>query len=589
LVLINPTRSENTMIDEKLVITESGFLTEFFNQHSQRPDRPFCFIFGAGVSKPSGILTGGEMATIWLREIHESENFDGLTVEDWATPERLGIPGFAIDRLAQFYPQLYRRRYGNYEEAGYAFLESQMEGKEPSFGYSVLAYILSETPHRAVVTTNFDNLVTDALSIHSGRFPLVVGHDSLAQYAAVELRRPLIAKIHGALGFAPKNQPDEITDLPEGWCIALRRILERYTPIVMGYEGNDGSLMSFLQSLPEHIPDRVLWCVYAPEAKPRDCLDHVSPVVRDYVRTRRGRFIPIRGFDELMAKLLRKLREKGSVPDLYERLKERARQRERNYDEQQRKLFEASENNGQPDEGGVTHLPHPTHDALISEAASAIAESRKDKPWWVWSKEAFMAPDADTKEAIYLRALEALPESSNMARSYALFLEQDRKDMEKAEKLYQRSIEMEPNGSLSLAFYADFLHKFKKDSAKTEEYYQRSIEADPKNEFALTQYASFLETVRKDMKRAEEYHQRAVSVDQPSAYGLRKYASFLETVRKDMDSAEKYYVLAVEAEPKKAYNLRCYARFLRSARGNTAKADELEQRAQSINTPDSAT
>src|SRR5262249_6011063 len=293
-------RTGNMMVDERLVITEAGFLTEFLNQHSQRTDRPFCFILGAGVSRVSGIPTGGEMAAIWLREIYEAENFDGLTLAEWATPERLDIPGFVTDHLARFYPQLYRRCYGDHEQAGYAFLESQMEGKEPSYGYSVLAYLLSETPHRIVVTTNFDNLVADALSIHSSRFPLVVGHDALAQYAAVELRRPLVAKVHGALGFAPKSQPEDIAALPEGWRTALQRILERCTPIVIGYEGNDGSLMGFLQSLPAHIPDRVLWCVYAPEAKPRDCLKRVSAEVRDYVRARRGRFIPIGGFDELM-------------------------------------------------------------------------------------------------------------------------------------------------------------------------------------------------------------------------------------------------------------------------------------------------
>jgi hypothetical protein len=177
------------MADERIVITEAGFFTEFLSQHSQRIDRPFCFILGAGVSRSSGIPTGGELADLWLRELYEAENFEDLSLESWSTAEQLGIPNFEMENVARFYPQLYRRRYGDHEQAGYAFLESQMEGKEPSYGYSVLAYLLSETPHRVVVTTNFDNLVADALSIHSSRFPLVIGHDSLAQYAAVELRR----------------------------------------------------------------------------------------------------------------------------------------------------------------------------------------------------------------------------------------------------------------------------------------------------------------------------------------------------------------------------------------------------------------
>lgn len=570
------------MDDERLVITEAGFLTEFLNQHSQRTDRPFCFILGAGVSRVSGIPTGGEIARIWLQEIYEAENFDGLTLEAWATPERLGIPEFAINHLARFYPQLYRRRYGDHDQAGYAFLESQMEGREPSYGYSVLAYLLSETPHRVVVTTNFDNLVADALSIHSSRFPLVVGHDALAQYAAVELRRPLVAKIHGALGFAPKSRPDDIAALPEGWRTALRRILERYTPIVIGYEGNDGSLMGFLQDLPEDIPDRVLWCVYAPDAKPKDCVTRVSPEVHDYVRGRRGRFIPIRGFDELMAKLLSKLGEKGSIPDLYERLKERARQRERSYDAQQRRLFEASVPSRQADEGSTSSPTPRDADRALSIAVSDIAESRKDKPWWVLYKEASDAPDADTKEAIFLQALEAHPDNESLLRGYALFLEGIRKNIDKAEEYYQRAVAVEPQDPTSLAFYAIFLERARKNMEKAEEYYRRALEADPSDEFILTRYARFLEEFRGDMRAAEDHYQRAIKAAPTDVYALRRYGEFLETVRKDMNGAEQNYQRAVEADPRSVYALRHYAKFLRTVRGNTEKADELEQRADSI-------
>ena len=147
------------MADERLVITEAGFLTEFLNQHTHRTDRPFCFILGAGVSRSSGIPTGREMAQVWLLELHEAENVEGLSLENWATPERLGIKDFKLEDVANFYPQLYRRRYGDWEQAGYAFLESQMERKEPSYGYSVLSYLLSETPHRVVITTNFGRRV----------------------------------------------------------------------------------------------------------------------------------------------------------------------------------------------------------------------------------------------------------------------------------------------------------------------------------------------------------------------------------------------------------------------------------------------
>jgi protein O-mannosyl-transferase len=63
------------MGDERLLLTEAGFLTEFLNQHTQRTDRPFCFVLGAGASRSSGIPTAVEMARVWLRELHEAEKF----------------------------------------------------------------------------------------------------------------------------------------------------------------------------------------------------------------------------------------------------------------------------------------------------------------------------------------------------------------------------------------------------------------------------------------------------------------------------------------------------------------------------------
>jgi len=513
------------MGDDRLVITEAGFLTEFLNQHTQRRERPFCFILGAGVSRASGIFTGGEMANVWLRELYEAENFDGLSMGEWATSDRLGIEGFKIENLASFYPQLYQRKYGDNEQSGFAFLESQMEGKEPSYGYSVLSYLLSETSHRVVITTNFDNLVADALSIHSSTFPLVIGHDALAQYATVELRRPLVAKVHGALGFSPKSQPNDISHLSEGWSSALRRILDRYTPIVIGYEGNDGSLMGFLAELPVEIPDRVFWCVYSPHATGVDCLKLVSQDVRDYAQSKRGRFVPIRGFDELMAKLLTKLREKGSVPDLYENLKQRARKREQNYDEQQRKLFEAAVPS--KSRANEKHEPsaHGRVDPALSDAVSEIAESRKQKPWWVWANEADAASDLAEKDDIYARALEAIPNDPNLLDSYALFLEAEKKDLDQADHFHQLAVRADPTNPKILTFYANFLRRGGK-ADRAEKFYRRAVKADPTHPYTVSEYADFLYNDRKDLGKAEEVYVRALEHNSTDPLILELYEIF---------------------------------------------------------------
>jgi hypothetical protein len=38
--------------------------------------------------------------------------------------------------------------------------------------------------------------------------------------------------------------------IPGEWAAALTKIFDRFTPIVIGYGGNDGNLMGFLKKLP---------------------------------------------------------------------------------------------------------------------------------------------------------------------------------------------------------------------------------------------------------------------------------------------------------------------------------------------------
>ena len=70
------------------------------------------------------------------------------------------------------------------------------------------------------------------------------------------------------------------------------------------------------------------------------------------------------------------------------------------------------------------------------------------------------APDDDAKEAVFLKAIEALPDSTDMLKSYALFLEQVRKDPDKAEEYYKRAIATNPMHSTEFSVLCRFLGKF---------------------------------------------------------------------------------------------------------------------------------
>ena len=567
------------------LITIKGFLHNIVEQHEHRKDRPFCFILGVGASRASGIDTGSELAREWLEQIHEADDFEKLPLEKWATAQNLGIEDFDLSNLGRFYPEIYRRRFADSPQAGYACLEDKMQGKEPSFGYSVLAYILSATPHKVVITTNFDNLVADALSIHSETFPVVVGHDAMASYAQVDLRRPLIAKVHGGLGFTMKSTPEELSALSLTWQQSLHRIFERYSPIVIGYDGNDGSLMSFLEGMDDGVIDGFYWCFHCPTDDVHSSACAVPQRVKDLVEKKHGRLVPIPGFDELMLLIRERFSPILDMPDLLDRMKERARVREKVYDEQERMLTEklngapASKAGGTRAAAAVAASPATEVDKLLLEAAKDLARDRKSKPWWMWEIEASSTTSVDEKDRIYQASLSALPKSPELMGNYATFLWNERKDMDKAEEFYKRAIEADPKHPNTLGNYALFLENERKDVDKAEEFYKRAIEADSKHPNTLGNYALFLENERKDVDKAEEFYKRAIEADPKDASIFDKYAVFLTTERKDADKAEDFFQRAIEANPKDATCLGNYAHFLRSERKDMEKAEEFYKRA----------
>ena len=141
-------------------ITLDGFLRAFQNQDQQQPDKPFCFILGAGASVTSGIRTGGALAMNFLEDINRAENLEGLPLEKWATDVQLGVEGFSLERVEEFYPQLYERLFGEHSDRGYAFLEKEMEDKLRDYfdaGVQLVWYV-TPSSREVKVHTAPDNL-----------------------------------------------------------------------------------------------------------------------------------------------------------------------------------------------------------------------------------------------------------------------------------------------------------------------------------------------------------------------------------------------------------------------------------------------
>jgi tetratricopeptide (TPR) repeat protein len=489
-------------------ITNLGFLSEFGRRHDYMSDRPFCWVLGSGASVQSGIPSGGKLTQVWLTEMYEMENTSELSIEEWATAENLGIPGFEYANAARSYPWIYQRRFQDYKEEGYAFLENIMDKAEPSFGYSVLAQIMASTDHKVAITTNFDNLIADALSIYTRTFPLVCGHESLTGYIRTNMRRPLVAKIHRDLLLAPLSNPDEISSLPDVWGSALTKIFSRFTPIVLGYGGNDGSLMNFLKAL-DPIEGGIFWCHRMDSA--------VDPAVSDVVDRHRGRLVPIVGFDEVMLQLQEKLKLQFLLPQL-QSVHDKRR-------EDYQKQFEAL----------TASLRKPAESAAAEEARKPVREAAdaaverltKEKNWWSWQLKADVEADAEKREAIYRAGLEDFPESARLMGNFASFLSDVRKNYDEAEKLYQRTLELDPDLAITTGNYANFMRDVRKNYDEAERLYRRSLELDPNYAVHTGNLANFMWGVRKNHDEAERLYRRSLELDPNISGTLVNFAEFL--------------------------------------------------------------
>lgn len=428
--------------------SEKGLLAEIRKLHQQ--GRSLAFILGAGASASSGIPTGGKLAYGWLQEWHQRECLEPDTdLQSWAR-EQLKNPAFithqdakpAYQDAASHYATIFERRFAGDYTSGYAALEDAMEDAAPSVGYSILAKILDETHHRVVVTTNFDNLVADAMAIHASRSPLIVGHEALAGFARPQLRRPLVAKIHRDLHLAPKNDREGVNTLEQGWGNSLSQLFQYSTPLVLGYAGNDGSLMGFLNDLPAgHIPGRLFWC-YRDEPPAQNVLATIAK--------HSGVIVKISGFDEFMQELVKQVLPEFKLGQLVRDIDQLAKERKEKYRE---------------------------------------AIKKNPDSWWVVELAAQAETDMDKREAIYREGLKKFPQSAELAGNFANFLADQRHDYDEAERYYRKALELDPSHAAHTGNFANFLASQRHDYDKAEHYYRKALELGPNDPYALANFA----------------------------------------------------------------------------------------------------
>lgn len=310
-----------------------------------------------------------------------------------------------------------------------------MAGKDPSPGYSILAKLLDETRHKVVVTTNFDNLVADALSIYTRTYPMMIGHEALANFVSVVPRRPVICKIHRDLLFGPKNDRRSLRRLHESWAATLRALFGHYTPVFIGYGGNDDSLMDLLESLdPEDISGRLIWCYYAPY----EPSERISALVAQH----RGVLVPVPDFDLLMILI----GHQRGIGLLDQTITTRAKERETRYHERLLNLDTTA---------------HPDVAGILGEAFERAGGA------WAWLQKAKREITVGRREQVLRQGLEQCGDSEGLEQlrlELARLLWMHNRDVDTAASIFDGLCAQEPDDFrleyLRLLFWIDGLGRY---------------------------------------------------------------------------------------------------------------------------------
>ncbi|QTE74259.1 tetratricopeptide repeat protein [Clostridiales bacterium FE2010] len=506
------------------------YLISQFNKESAKTR--FCFILGAGASRSSGIRMASELIEAWEKDLSESETEESLAL--WKKEK-----GITKDNYKEFYGDYYKRRFTDYRD-GYDYLEKEMEGKLPGSGYILLAHVLCHTPHNIVITTNFDHLIEDAVNQWEHRFPLVIGHESLAHFIADDMDRPVIIKIHHDLLFGPKNRNDETNILDSKWQEHLPKIFSHYHPVFLGYAGNDLSLMNYLLENAAKFKKgewrSPYWTAYG--SKP------LSGKPLDFIKSADGVYLRDCDFDSFMAALAQQI---GYIippkKTFINMAKEKA---EQDYD----RLNTAINKNDNLLIPDCNNTDSKENEQIVSNAIMSITQNADNT-------------NKGNAASTYRKAIRAYNKNN-----YSLM-----------ERLFNALIKLDPDNaqyhdSLSVSLHA----KARYEEALLET--QKAIELDPNN----AKYHHSLSITLHAMKRYEEALQqncKAIELDPDNAsyhycqaitlHEMKNYKEALLEIQKaielDPDNAKYLYSLGITQHSLKHY---------KDALQATQKAIELE-------------
>ncbi|MGP8328748.1 MAG: SIR2 family NAD-dependent protein deacylase [Methanosarcinaceae archaeon] len=274
-------------------------------------DCPYTLFLGAGASVSSGIPSANGMIREWQQLLYKSLNRirkidDESKFDEWIKKEyKIWKVQHQTDEIDRDYSFLFSHFYQQPKERQ-LFIEQIVEDKKPTFGYLYLAGLIADNRFNRILTTNFDDLLNDALTKYYNIKPIVCAFDSAVAGIRVASQRPKIIKLHGEFLYDNiRNMKHELKSLDSNMEEKLYEMCKDFGLIVVGYSGDDESIMAPLRDMirkPEYLNMGLHWCIYQPREEEKEKIPPKLKELKNY-HSDRVHIYMIKSFDCLMEEM----------------------------------------------------------------------------------------------------------------------------------------------------------------------------------------------------------------------------------------------------------------------------------------------
>ncbi|MCI0709956.1 MAG: SIR2 family protein [Chloroflexi bacterium] len=199
----------------------------------------YALLLGSGISRPAGIPTGWEITKEMIRQVAALKGQENVpSFEEWYRSEYSEEPEYdaVLARLGST-PIDRNRIIKQFFEPTEEELEEGI--KQPTPAHHAIAWLVKHGYVRVIVTTNFDQLLENALR-EVGVVPYIVkSDDEFSSMTPLQHSDITIIKIHGDYkDWQIKNTTEELAQYCDAANICLTRIFSEYGLIICGWSGD---------------------------------------------------------------------------------------------------------------------------------------------------------------------------------------------------------------------------------------------------------------------------------------------------------------------------------------------------------------